>query len=286
MLWGYLRPPPPFSASQRAHATSDHLGSHAHTHRHPTQKLQTSKEDLDFRIALIAVALFRYLTDHITSCSLSITTKILTTHDMICLSVHLLERAPWLKRSATGGLQRFDDNRWVPITRADLPQLGKLEAQVWLILYNLLLEPECRQKYEYNTYNQAIILRLREFILPETMDQLPVLGDLLRYLEELSLMTLRTDASVVRAGGFIEELSEHAGRAEHASMTDADFQALAQAQVATVFNDSEESRRETAKGWAGAEGVLVLLVALLLLLLRSSRPFSTLAYPPSPSNPS
>ena len=33
--------------------------------------------------------------------------------------------------------------------------------QVWLTCYNLLMEPECRRKYEYTTHNKAQILKLR-----------------------------------------------------------------------------------------------------------------------------
>jgi hypothetical protein len=59
---------------------------------------------------------------------------------------------------------------------------------------NLLLEQECRRKYVYNTKNQAIVMRvylliqLKQYITEETVDQLPPLVDLQRYLEELSIM--------------------------------------------------------------------------------------------------
>lgn len=40
-------------------------------------------------------------------------------------------------------------------------QLTKPEAQVWLALYNLLMEPECRRKYEFTTHNKNEVLKLR-----------------------------------------------------------------------------------------------------------------------------
>jgi zinc finger MYND domain-containing protein 10 len=53
---------------------------------------------------------------------------------------------------------------------------------------NLLLEPQSRQVYQYCKQNQAIVLGLKDFITQETVDQLPPLVDLQRYLEQLRLM--------------------------------------------------------------------------------------------------
>lgn len=53
---------------------------------------------------------------------------------------------------------------------------------------NLLLEKESKKIYQYSKRNQQIVLKLKDFIIDETVDQLPTLVDLQRYLEELSMM--------------------------------------------------------------------------------------------------
>jgi hypothetical protein len=79
---------------------------------------------------------------------------------MACSCVYLIEKAPWLKRKANKTLSRYENGSWKDISMEDLPQLGKIEAQVWLILYNILLEPECRKKYDYHEHNKSIVLRV------------------------------------------------------------------------------------------------------------------------------
>jgi hypothetical protein len=54
-----------------------------------------------------------------------------------------------------------ENNRWEKVPRHERFQLTKPEAQVWLALYNLLMEPECRRKYEFSSYNKNEILKLR-----------------------------------------------------------------------------------------------------------------------------
>lgn len=118
-----------------------------------------------------------------------------------------------------GELEKYsENNRWEKVPRHERFQLTKPEAQVWLALYNLLMEPECRRKYEFSSYNKNEILKLRGslngeirrpaiFSAPDNatydhaspplqrpcrpdiiLDQVPALTELRRTLEELSLM--------------------------------------------------------------------------------------------------
>ena len=38
--------------------------------------------------------------------------------------------------------------------------LTKTEGQVWLSLFNLLMNPECNQKYDFNSFNKSQILKV------------------------------------------------------------------------------------------------------------------------------
>ena len=59
--------------------------------------------------------------------------------------------------------------------------------QVWLALNNFLVDPHCRAKYTLAEYRKERLLRLRRFLNDLLLDQLPVLRDLQRMLDELAL---------------------------------------------------------------------------------------------------
>ena len=61
---------------------------------------------------------------------------------------------------SAGGMERYDD-KWVPIPPSERLKLSKVEGQVWLTLYQLLLSESCQQKYEFNALNKASLLKVR-----------------------------------------------------------------------------------------------------------------------------
>ena len=50
------------------------------------------------------------------------------------------------------------------------------------------MDIECRKKYEFNEFRKSNILRLKKFMNELLLDQIPVLNQMLRPLEELRLM--------------------------------------------------------------------------------------------------
>ncbi|TPX40706.1 hypothetical protein SeLEV6574_g06465 [Synchytrium endobioticum] len=201
--------------------------------------------DLDYAIAIGALSIFRYLTDYITDLSLTAMTRILNTNDMICSAVSVMERAPWLRRIKQG-MQRYEDGKWRTISSDDYAVLGKVEAQLWIALYNMLVEPECRRKYEYSTSRQANILRLRDFITETLVDQLPVLVGLQRALEELTIMQPPDDPTIIKRGALIAQVSELYDEI----VKDVDWKEPAEEYLRNASKETEESRREDAKSLA------------------------------------
>ena len=55
---------------------------------------------------------------------------------------------------------RYSDGQWRVIDRGDRLKLCKTEGQVWLTLYQLLMDKDCQQKYEFNSHNKAVILKV------------------------------------------------------------------------------------------------------------------------------
>lgn len=66
--------------------------------------------------------------------------------------------------------------------------MTKTEAQLWLAIYNMFMSQEANRKYEITTFRKSNLLRLRKYINESLLDQLPMLGGMLRALEEMSMM--------------------------------------------------------------------------------------------------
>lgn len=72
--------------------------------------------------------------------------------------------------------------------------MPKVEAQIWLTIYNMFLSQDTNRKYEVTSFRKANLLRLRKYLNEVTLDQLPMLTNLLRALEELSMAQENTVA--------------------------------------------------------------------------------------------
>ena len=59
--------------------------------------------------------------------------------------------------------------------------------QVWLLLNNLLVDPKARAKYDMDEYRKEAVLRVRRYLNDILLDQLPILRDSQRVLDELTM---------------------------------------------------------------------------------------------------
>ncbi|XP_019634170.1 PREDICTED: zinc finger MYND domain-containing protein 10-like [Branchiostoma belcheri] len=212
---------------------------------HPTtfEDLKKQQRALDFDVAVKAVTILRYITDHLDSLPLSTTHRLLNTHNIPILLVQLVENCPWTRES-DGRLRKYVDGKWQEVPPEDRMRLTKIEGQVWIALYNVLMGPDCQQKYEYNDYNKNQVLKVRGYLHEVLLDQFPHLAELQRYLEHLSMMeppAARKDLVLEQVPEVRERiLQENKGK----------WEALAKHQVKTVFNPSTEQLKELSKRWA------------------------------------
>ncbi|XP_028679864.1 zinc finger MYND domain-containing protein 10 [Erpetoichthys calabaricus] len=210
-----------------------------HTDATTLQELQKQSMALEFDISLKALSVLRYVTDHINSLTLSALTRMLNTHNLPCILVQLVEHCPWSRKNK-GKLEKYMDGRWYEVPAEDHLKMTKLDGQVWIALYNLLLRPECQQKYDFNNFNKTQLLKLRGFLTEVLVDQLPNLAELQRFLSHLAV----TDPAPPKKDLILEQipeirdniLKENAGK----------WKAIAKHQVKQVFNPSEEDLREQA----------------------------------------
>merc|ERR1719482_76874 len=140
---------------------------------------------------------------------LAVTTRLLETHDVLMLLVPLMEKAPWVRKNKiNGNIEKFEDHQWERVEADDEGRLPKLQTQVWLAIYNLVMDQECRTRYELTSIRRENLLRLRRYINEVVVDQLPPLTNLHRTLEEMSISGQFTgaDSTSVTASPFVVEL--------------------------------------------------------------------------------
>lgn len=59
-----------------------------------------------------------------------------------------------------GKLQQFEGGRWQTVAPSEQQKLSKLDGQVWIALYNLLLSPEARARYCLTSFVKGQLLKV------------------------------------------------------------------------------------------------------------------------------
>lgn len=78
---------------------------------------------------------------------------------MISTLVELLLNAPW-RKIKEGKVYKYSLNQWNEVPAQDRMRLSQTEAQVWLALYNMLLDEEIRKKYTFTEHSKATTLKV------------------------------------------------------------------------------------------------------------------------------
>lgn len=106
-------------------------------------------------------------------------------NDMPLVLIPLLETKPWIRKNKKGEMEKFEDQKWNTVPVNEQNRVTKTEAQIWLTVYNMFLSQDTNRKYEITSHRKSNLLRLRKYLNENLLDQLPMLGNLLRGLEEL-----------------------------------------------------------------------------------------------------
>ncbi|XP_077182065.1 zinc finger MYND domain-containing protein 10 isoform X3 [Paroedura picta] len=123
------------------------------------QELKKQAEMMEFDISLKALSVLRFITDQIESLPVSAVTRMLNTHNFPCLLVQLVEHCPW-SCFEEGKLKKYENGGWYVVPHEDRMKMTKLEGQVWIALYNLLLNAECQRKYNFDNFNKSQLLKV------------------------------------------------------------------------------------------------------------------------------
>ena len=205
----------------------------------------------------------------------------LEVHDFPLLMVPLIEEPPWTRRrmvekrgtsTASSSIwEKLDDNNeWREVPSNDLLRLTKLEGQPWLALFYLTTSKVCRESYGLDEYRKLQLMRLRRYIHEALMDQLPVLGDVARYLDELSIMGVppsgqgvhRPSSNASSSGLLLQRVDSlrESIFGKRSNMRDGKFwERIAQTQWEEIFSHVTDSKDEELRRIAsevyGGEGI-------------------------------
>uniref|UniRef100_A0A667WKL0 Zinc finger MYND domain-containing protein 10 n=1 Tax=Myripristis murdjan TaxID=586833 RepID=A0A667WKL0_9TELE len=199
------------------------------------EELQIQSAALEFEISLKALSVLRYITDH--ADRISVINRMLCTHNMPCVMVQLIDCCPWSCKSS-GEVEKYINGRWQKIPSEDHSKMTKLDGQVWITLYNLLLKEDCQRKYDFNNFQQE---SLSGFLTEELIDQLPNLAALKQFLAHLAVM----DPAPPKKELILEQIPEmwnHIMRENSGK-----WKAIAKYQVKETFNLSENDLRQQAQ---------------------------------------
>lgn len=183
------------SSSVDRSTVSDYVSAAVEAKSDPLDELAQYHSDIEFRVCVSACACARLICEHADDIPLSAISRITDTHDLLVLIIPLIENPPWTRRLSNGKWQKMVDFKWQDVRPIDLMTLTKLEGQPWLALYHMLAKEAFREKYHLNTFRKSQLLRVRKYINDVLLDQLPILADIQRYMDELAIVDVPDQSS-------------------------------------------------------------------------------------------
>lgn len=105
------------------------------------------------------VSILSYISDHIKYMPLSVLNHVLIEKDILMGLVPLIESKPWLRRH-NGGREKWEENKWMKVPTNEYSKLPKIEGQVWIAIYNLLMTKESAERYEITDFRKGTLLRV------------------------------------------------------------------------------------------------------------------------------
>lgn len=178
------------------------------------------------------------------SLDLGVVNSLLNKHDFILLLVQTMDISPFTKKDKEGKFYKYLDNKWKLVALNERFQLSKVEGNIWISLYELLLNPNCLQKYEYTDFKKNQILKLRSHMNELIIDQIPNLGALQRFLEQLAV----SEPPAYKSSLVIEQVPviyESAFRKHKGK-----WKEVAKKQAQSYLNPSDAEIRAKAARWA------------------------------------
>ena len=206
--------------------------------------LQRKNSEIEFNIAMCCINILRYISDHLEQLPFPVRHHMMNVKDVPMLFVTVMESRPWERKvkvkDGSEKMEIFENNNWVEYKNI-AHKIPKLEAQVWITVYNLFMVQENNKKYEINQYRQTQLLRLRKFFSEKLYDQIPQMANFYRSLEEMALVQFN---STLTDNPFIVEMIPVLANSKMFKMTNDQAKQLGSTLIHKYFKISDAQLRK------------------------------------------
>ncbi|CAG7727209.1 unnamed protein product [Allacma fusca] len=151
--------------------------------------LQHQAQLIQFQVAFKALSSLRYIIEQSESVAGEVIPRLVVSSDTPMLLTALILQRPWIRPNPTGPTQEYngDEQKWVDVRPQDRIVMGKIEAQLWLALYQLLMNSRVIAMYDMTDFRKDQLLRLRPLLHETTVDQIPLLNHFTTWLDGLAI---------------------------------------------------------------------------------------------------
>jgi len=117
--------------------------------------------DIEFKIQMMCLSIVRFVSDYIAFLPIGVLNHLVCECDILCVLAPLIELKPWLRTGRADRREVYEGQKWTIVEPGEYARLPRLEAQVWITIYNLFMNPQCRGKYELSDFRKSNLLRVR-----------------------------------------------------------------------------------------------------------------------------
>jgi hypothetical protein len=149
--------------------------------------LQNQAKLIQFQVAFKALSCLRYIIEQSERVAGEVIPRLVVSSDTPMLLTAFILQRPWVRRSDTDEEYNGDEQKWVEVKPQDRFIIGKIEAQAWLALYQLLMQPRVIGMYDLTDFRKDQLLRLRPLLHETAVDQIPLLNHFATWLDGLAI---------------------------------------------------------------------------------------------------
>lgn len=212
----------------------------------PEQELERQAQEIDFNVAVVAMTMLRYICENIDALPLCVISRVFDTHDILLQLVPLIENPPWTRRRKDGKWEKLVDQKWEIVEPSELLKITKLEGQMWIALYHLTCSKVCRDRYHFNTFRKDQLLRVRKFLNDVMLDQLPILADVQRFMDELTIMKAPEPTAGTKSAIMLEQIPQ----IRQSMIKGHDWKKFSETQITEIFSKSKDQGNDDLKRMA------------------------------------
>eukprot|EP00760_Papus_ankaliazontas_P005809 PhM_4_TR12774/c0_g1_i1/m.66810 len=146
-----------------------------------------SDDKVRFTIAMASLSCIWFVVERIRRLPMSVLNCALVKMDLMMSLAEVICQQPWLVREK-GKQYKYIENDFKEVSHEDSLVLCSVEAHCWFAVHFLMCDSECRRKYPYTSHRKENIARIRRFLHELLLDQVPMLADVQRALDEMSFL--------------------------------------------------------------------------------------------------